>query len=115
MAAAFVLFVVAARRSSLLRAEAAAEDRAASRPTWSTVVAGFRYVWHEKIVLGAISLDLFAVLLGGAIALLPAYARDILDVGPWGLGLLRSARRRSARSPMAALSRRPAGHATTPG
>jgi MFS family permease len=59
--------------------------------TWSTVVAGFRYVWHEKIVLGAISLDLFAVLLGGAVALLPAYARDILDVGPWGLGLLRSA------------------------
>ena len=45
----------------------------------------------EKIVLGAISLDLFAVLLGGAMALLPAYARDILDVGPWGLGLLRSA------------------------
>ena len=59
--------------------------------TWSTVVAGFRYVWHEKIVLGAISLDLFAVLLGGAVALLPAYARDILEVGPWGLGLLRSA------------------------
>jgi MFS family permease len=59
--------------------------------TWATVVAGFRYVWHEKIVLGAISLDLFAVLLGGAVALLPAYARDILEVGPWGLGLLRSA------------------------
>ena len=58
---------------------------------WTTVIAGFRYVWHEKIVLGAISLDLFAVLLGGAVALLPAYARDVLDVGPWGLGLLRSA------------------------
>jgi len=61
------------------------------RPTWSTLVAGFRYVWHEKIVFGAISLDLFAVLLGGATALLPVYARDILDVGPWGLGLLRAA------------------------
>jgi MFS family permease len=60
-------------------------------PTWATVVAGFRYVWREKVVLGAISLDLFAVLLGGAVALLPAYARDILDVGPWGLGFLRSA------------------------
>ncbi len=59
--------------------------------SWSTVIAGFRYVWHEKIVLGAISLDLFAVLLGGATALLPAYARDILDTGPWGLGLLRAA------------------------
>ena len=61
------------------------------RATWATVIAGFHYVWHEKIVLGAISLDLFAVLLGGAVALLPAYARDILEVGPWGLGLLRSA------------------------
>ena len=59
--------------------------------SWSTVVAGFRYVWHEKVVLGAISLDLFAVLLGGATALLPAYARDILVTGPWGLGILRSA------------------------
>jgi predicted membrane channel-forming protein YqfA (hemolysin III family) len=59
--------------------------------SWTTVVAGFHYVWHEKIVLGAISLDLFAVLLGGATALLPAYARDILHSGPWGLGLLRSA------------------------
>ncbi len=56
-----------------------------------TLLAGFRYIWHEKIVLGAISLDLFAVLLGGAVALLPVYARDILDVGPWGLGLLRAA------------------------
>ena len=58
--------------------------------TWATIVAGFNYIWHEKIVLGAISLDLFAVLLGGATALLPVYARDILDIGPWGLGLLRS-------------------------
>jgi MFS family permease len=58
--------------------------------TWQTMVAGFQYIWREKIVLGAISLDLFAVLLGGAYALLPVYARDILDVGPWGLGLLRA-------------------------
>ena len=58
--------------------------------TWQTLVAGFQYIWHEKIVLGAISLDLFAVLLGGTYALLPVYARDILDVGPWGLGLLRA-------------------------
>ena len=57
------------------------------------LLAGFRYIWREKIVLGAISLDLFAVLLGGATALLPVYARDILDVGPWGLGLLRSGAR----------------------
>ncbi len=56
-----------------------------------TLLAGFRYIWKEKVVLGAISLDLFAVLMGGAVALLPVYARDILDVGPWGLGLLRAA------------------------
>ncbi|WP_119391219.1 MFS transporter [Taklimakanibacter lacteus] len=56
-----------------------------------TLFAGFRYVWSEKVVLGAISLDLFAVFLGGAMALLPVYARDILHAGPWGLGLLRAA------------------------
>ena len=56
-----------------------------------TVLAGFEYLWHNQIVLGAISLDLFAVLLGGAVALLPVYAREILKVGPWGLGILRSA------------------------
>ncbi|KQT85649.1 MFS transporter [Aurantimonas sp. Leaf443] len=56
-----------------------------------TILAGFRFIWHEKIVLGAISLDLFAVLLGGAVALMPVYARDVLHVGPWGLGLLRAA------------------------
>jgi len=59
--------------------------------TWESVLAGFRYAWVHKVIFGAISLDLFAVLLGGAVALLPAYARDILEVGPWGLGLLRSA------------------------
>jgi MFS family permease len=61
------------------------------KASFETLVAGFRYIWKQKIVLGAISFDLFAVLLGGATALLPVYARDILDVGPWGLGLLRSA------------------------
>ena len=82
-------------------------------PTWATIVAGFRYVWHEKIVLGAISLDLFAVLLGGAVALLPAYARDILDVGPWGLGFLRSATGIGAVV-MAVYLTWPPGRATTP-
>lgn len=59
--------------------------------TLRTVLAGASYVWHHKTILGAISLDLFAVLLGGATALLPIFARDILHAGPWGLGLLRSA------------------------
>jgi MFS family permease len=59
--------------------------------TWRTVLAGVEYVWQRKVLLGATSLDLFAVLLGGATALLPIYARDILDTGPMGLGLLRAA------------------------
>jgi hypothetical protein len=59
--------------------------------TVRTVLAGVHFVWHNKLLLGAISLDLFAVLLGGATALLPMFAKDILMVGPWGLGLLRAA------------------------
>jgi MFS family permease len=58
--------------------------------SWESLSAGFRYIWREKIVLGAISLDMFAILLGGAVALMPVYARDILHLGPWGLGLLRA-------------------------
>jgi MFS family permease len=56
-----------------------------------TVLAGFRFISEKKLILGSISLDMFAVLLGGAVALLPVYARTILHTGPWGLGLLRSA------------------------
>ncbi|HTZ34046.1 MAG TPA: MFS transporter [Methylomirabilota bacterium] len=59
--------------------------------TMKTVFAGSRYIWTHKRVLGSISLDLFAVLLGGAVALLPVYAKEILRTGPWGLGMLRSA------------------------
>jgi MFS family permease len=59
--------------------------------SWQSVLAGFNFVWQRKVLLGAISLDLFAVLLGGATALLPIYARDILHTGPEGLGLLRAA------------------------
>jgi MFS family permease len=58
---------------------------------WRHLVAGLRFVWQRKVLLGALSLDLFAVLLGGATALLPLYARDILHTGPQGLGLLRAA------------------------
>ncbi len=59
--------------------------------TLASVLAGVSYVWKSKVLLGAMSLDLFAVLLGGATALLPIYARDILHTGPQGLGLLRAA------------------------
>jgi MFS family permease len=57
----------------------------------ATLLGGVHFVWHRPVVLGAISLDLFAVLLGGATALLPIFAKDILHTGPWGLGLLRAA------------------------
>jgi len=62
--------------------------RAAS---WRDALAGLGFVWRRKVLLGAVSLDMFAVLLGGAVALLPIYARDILHTGPEGLGLLRAA------------------------
>lgn len=60
-------------------------------PTFSSVLAGFEYVWTRPRLLGVITLDLFVMLLAGATALLPIFARDILEVGPIGLGLLRSA------------------------
>ncbi len=59
--------------------------------TIGVVLGGFKFIWKEKVILGAISLDLFAVLLGGAVALLPVYASDILHLGPLGLGFLRAA------------------------
>jgi len=61
-----------------------------SEINWETLLAGIRFIRSRPAIFGAISMDLFAVLLGGATALLPIYARDILDVGPGGLGLLRS-------------------------
>jgi MFS family permease len=68
--------------------------RTSNRPredfTLRTVFAGLRYIGTHKLILGSISLDLFAVLLGGAVALLPVFAREILHTGPWGLGLLRA-------------------------
>ena len=68
---------------------------------------GLAYVWQNKIIFGAISLDLFAVLLGGATALLPAFASDVLEVGPTGFGLLRSAPAVGAALMAAALTRWP--------
>jgi MFS family permease len=59
--------------------------------SFASLFDGIHFIRSQKLVLGAISLDLFAVLLGGAVALLPVYARDILQLGPWGLGLLRAA------------------------
>lgn len=58
--------------------------------TWDSLLAGFRFVWDSPLVLAAITLDMFAVLLGGAVSLLPVFAQDILHVGPAGLGWLRA-------------------------
>jgi MFS family permease len=68
-----------------------ARDVAEVSGTTANLLEGLRYVLHRKALLGAISLDLFGVLFGGATALLPAYAQDVLHVGPAGLGLLRTA------------------------
>jgi MFS family permease len=77
--------------ASMLRIKSKAKPRPREEISMKTVLAGLRYIWEQKVILGAISLDLFAVLLGGAVALLPVFAREILHTGPWGLGLLRSA------------------------
>ena len=79
-------------------------------PTLKSVFEGITYIRSKPDILGAISLDLFAVLLGGATALLPIYARDILSTGPWGLGLLRAAPAVGALSMSAYLVRWPPKH-----
>ncbi len=75
--------------------------------TFKTAFAGLHFIWRQKLILGAISLDLFAVLLGGAVALLPVYAREILHTGPWGLGLLRTAPGVGAAAMAVLLAHRP--------
>lgn len=85
---AFVFFVLAIIAITLVPAPL--KRARGQAQSWQTLVAGFSYVRNQKIVLGAISLDMFAVLLGGAIALMPVFARDVLELGPWGLGFLRA-------------------------
>jgi MFS family permease len=77
---------------------------------WAQMVEGLRYVRHNRLVLGAISLDLFAVLLGGATAMLPVFARDVLHAGPEGLGHLRAAPAIGATLTAAFFSVRPLRH-----
>ncbi|MBL8057037.1 MAG: MFS transporter, partial [Anaerolineales bacterium] len=74
---------------------------------WSSIAAGVRYVWHHQVLLGSMALDLFAVLFGGAVALLPIFASDILRVGPSGLGLLAAAPAVGALASMLWTARRP--------
>jgi len=85
------MLIAAGATVSTFRIKPEAKARPREPMTLKTVFAGLHFIWTRKLILGAISLDLFAVLLGGAVALLPVYARDILHTGPWGLGLLRTA------------------------
>jgi MFS family permease len=103
--ASVVFFALAC--ALVLRLRYAYTPAAREPVTLSTVFAGVDFIWKRKPVLGAVSLDLFAVLLGGAVALLPIYAKDILHTGPWGLGLLRSAPAVGALVMSIALTRRP--------
>jgi len=86
---AFALFVLSLVIVAGIRYRRAARDR--TRVTLESVFAGFGFIGRHKTVLGALSLDLFAVLLGGATALLPMFAKDVLNTGAWGLGFLRAA------------------------
>src|SRR6202522_404832 len=94
---------------STFRIKTRPQARRREPTTLKTVLAGLHFIWREKLILGAISLDLFAVLLGGAVALLPVYAREILHTGPWGLGLLRTAPGVGAAVMAVALAHRPLG------
>lgn len=84
-------FLLALALLVLVPVRYAQKVKALEGTAWKRFSAGIRYIRHQPIILGAISLDLFAVLLGGVVALLPIYAQEVLHVGPEGLGALRSA------------------------
>jgi MFS family permease len=85
-------------------------DRVREKTSWTTLLAGLSFIRSHKVVLGAVALDLVAVFLGGATALLPVFAQDVLHVGPWGLGLLRSAPAVGALVMAFTLAHRPVTH-----
>src|SRR5208282_2111069 len=91
--AVYILAVLLALAAVICTVKIKTQARPRSREpiNLATVSAGLRYIWREKVILGSISLDLFAVFLGGGVALMKIYAREILLTAPWGLGLLRTA------------------------
>lgn len=107
-AAAAALFLAASGFTAALRLEQVPPRREPA--TLRSVFSGLVFIWERPVVLGTISLDLVAVLLGGATALLPIYARDILHTGPWGLGLLRTAPAIGALAMGTALAHMPLRH-----
>jgi MFS family permease len=100
-------FLLAGAGVSRLAGRRRPDERAPDTSAVARIAEGIAFVRHRPVILGALSLDLFAVLLGGATALLPAYARDILFAGPVGLGLLRSAPAFGAALMAASIGRRP--------
>ena len=100
-----ILFACSITLISFVQAKGAAPKR--EPPTFASVLAGFEYIRSRRRLLGVITLDLFVVILGGATALLPIFARDILSVGPVGLGLLRSAPAAGALITSIVLARHP--------
>jgi MFS family permease len=107
-ATASILFLAASSLIALIRIGRPPPNR--EPVSLRSLFAGIVFIRNQPVVLGAISLDLFAVLLGGATALLPVYARDILVAGPWGLGLLRSAPAAGALAMSVFLARRMIEH-----
>ena len=105
-----LMFLIAAVLMTLIRVRPGAAVPGREPPTLQSIFAGLQFIRRTPLVLGSISLDLFAVLLGGATALLPIYARDILMIGPWGLGLLRTAPAVGALSLSLSLGRYPIKH-----
>ena len=87
---AFIAFTIASVCVFLISTSGSAAKAGRGPITWATLSAGLHFIASRNVLLGSISLDLVAVLFGGAVALLPVVARDILHVGPWGLGLLRA-------------------------
>ena len=81
---------VCATTAAFMIAPRPAKGRSKGPVTWAMLVAGYKFIWGCPVVMGAITLDLVAVLLGGATALLPIFASEVFQTGPWGLGLLRS-------------------------
>jgi len=106
------LFILAGALAAAIRVERRARPR--EPLTLETVFSGVAFIYGQRVLLGSMSLDLFAVLLGGATALLPVFARDILQVGPVGLGVLRSAPAIGALATSVFLARYPMEHRLGP-
>jgi MFS family permease len=111
-AIACALFLAASALIALIRVERNLPPR--EPMAFRMLFAGIGFIRRNPVILGAISLDMFAVLLGGAMALLPIFARDIFEIGPWGLGLLRAAPALGALGMALVLARWPLRRAAGP-